>query len=637
MSVSVAEKLGSAWRHRFDQRNDECLVMWSELREELQIPKNMSSVHDVEDLFRREDAADAIDMIILQASLARTQKRFEESRRILSLVERVYHSSASTLPARFCIEQGLNYTLEGAFSQALECFLTGVARAPDSFQKLAALSNAIFCFDQLGIPHADLSDKAWELLRLLGDEPGIRGIKMQLAHLDERHQFRKGQFAKLFSEESNDATLADQSVYFRLWVSALPFHRYHRFSDHSLGAYAQSLNVPFMKGYRSRTLLRILHPDDLQMPKPSEWVDRIYLWVWRWLINPEGQSLRRILAILSQLAQHPDAIEKFSTEDRALFRNALSWLSLFDQQVGQQLQPLLAANQNDTGAFSPLLKFEELFVHYLNALRDGNDLLAFDYRVSLEMSPLWSDESLYFKKIVQTIEDEGAVATAPQVLHQLIKSLRNLCSRKGDSGSRFKVDMINNELLDHELGSKVYSETMCKAINCLQRTKSIRTEAFLSICFGIKKMEPEIHNQKIFNLLQRMKKIFTGVLTFRTKDGLVIADGDFSAISIVHSESASLLLKDQPEWQEFAYVTLPSIRAMPIRRQLKDRDMPDGEMLSRRDLEKYLGRSRASVNRLLEDWGKRGWIERHGQARSTIYRLKKAGQDALKREIACYS
>src|SRR5207237_1271108 len=136
--------------------------------------------------------------------------------------------------------------------------------------------------------------------------------------------------------------------------------------------------------------------------KPSEKVDRIYLWVWNWLRDEEGFHVSRIATSLAG-GWVTGAAGRFTVEDKLLIRNSLLWLSLFDPESRQRIDELLESLAIPSPSRCPLLDLEHLVIRHLIALRDGDSSSASDALSLMTRHPLWSSPEILFRQLVEGV------------------------------------------------------------------------------------------------------------------------------------------------------------------------------------------------------------------------------------------
>jgi tetratricopeptide (TPR) repeat protein len=479
---TIAQKLDLAWRLRFDQRNEESLALWCDIREELKIERRAITAIEIQNFLRDTRAELLIDAVLLQASLCRMQKQFQESNRILSLVSAEYETIGLPLPARYLIESGLNHLVIGDFTNALELFLTASARTKSQFQKLASLMNIISCYGELGVAYDLALKQAQDLLAKVTDETGVSGAKNYLELIKARQAFRSGEFSALFTEPL-DFTKVTQTTYLKMWIGALPYHEFQQNSHKQFELFSAGSTHLFHRAFRMRTLQGTLHPDDNQSIKPSEWADRLYLWVWKWITNPEGFAIGRTMTVLARIKSDHSVLQNLTVEDKQLVRNALMWLSLFDRQTHSGLKDILGALKGpETGlSSSSLLGFEDLLIHFLIAVRDRkkNELAVSDYKQALEISPLWDSQVIHLAQLAKVAAGQLSCDQVASELKILATHLAHL-SQGLDTNDQcyFNIDVAKGEITDARNDRTLQSEAIAKALHFLYRRDSVSTVEF---------------------------------------------------------------------------------------------------------------------------------------------------------------
>jgi hypothetical protein len=135
-----------------------------------------------------------------------------------------------------------------------------------------------------------------------------------------------------------------------------------------------------------------------------------------------------------------------------------------------------------------------------------------------------------------------------------------------------------------------------------------------------------------------MKKLFSPIMNFKMKSGFVIAEGDWNRFSLSGHDVPTLLLHNQEEWQDLVLSqsndNMSPSKAMnnPLIDVNLLSSMPG--ILSRKEIEQYMGKSRATMNRFLKRWEEEGLVKREGHARSTRYHLSQEVISILKGSLS---
>jgi hypothetical protein len=574
----------------------------------------------------------AAELKILGASMHRAQGRLSEAKiemieaeALLEALSNEVIEGDSQLRFRLNSEKALNAFFEGAYEQALDLFLLAEVQARNSCDRASALMNLLLCYENLGLPFDSTLERLNEL-RAARDFPAA--VLSQLRAFEMREAFRRGEIKKALSLEKKrvPSSYFDQARYYSIFLRALPYHTSFEAPSAELVAELAVSNSFHQRSFRFRTLQVVLHPDDLSSLKASEVVDRVYLWTWAWLCEPRDFPLQRIVLQLQKNSLFERA-HALTLEDRALLRNALLWLRLFDRSGGSELEPLLAVLRLPHSLREMLLPDMELLVIRLfEALLEGQAMLAKDYFKVLKAHPLWNSSEILWRELVLAVENQAELAL-DHPLAFLAAQLGTLLSNRREDLARedFVVDLERGEV---RAGSElVRSSSMAQGLAALIDKGSVPCDDFARLCWGLTRYDPLLHAPKIFNLLSRMRKLGAAPLRFGVKSGFVFCQGDKTAFRVLRPGPHAQAIAQERNWPELLD-SRPLSKAFD-KAQFNDRQSHDQqssdqhwpERVCRKDLEERLGKSRATAGRMLVRWEKEGLLKREGSTRDARYRL----------------
>ncbi|HUP56839.1 MAG TPA: helix-turn-helix domain-containing protein, partial [Bdellovibrionota bacterium] len=416
--------------------------------------------------------------------------------------------------------------------------------------------------------------------------------------------------------------VATESGYYQLWVGRLPYHRFfEKTTPEAEERFIRSSPYFLKKSYRTRTLQGILHPDDLVSVKVSELSDRLYLWTWRWLADPAGFPLERIMALLREFEPR-DVARQTTVEDFQLIRNALTWISLFDPTSDLVVQRLLQSMAPAQNREYPILGFERELLSYLRAERDHRKTEASDFLAGLRSHPFWKSPDLKLARLADGRVPEGSPLTG---LAERIARLRQPVSH---ARNRLRVELETGRIVSARDGRSVVSQPMAAAFDLLHSLESIDCARFAQVCFGLSRFDAIIHGPKIFNLLSRMRGLSPPELRFSVKSGRVWAKGPWTQVEIERGGGLSGTIQSHPEWSTLTARTVAqasSAAADAAERWARPaqalKQLRGQAELTRKELEKLTGKSRSTANRIIERWLKQGILVRSGKARNTVYKF----------------
>ncbi len=616
-SLKLAAEIDRAWELKINHDFDTCLPLLSKLKQELQIPLGSLSEAEVQLLLKSPNRESIVDLLLLSSSLARSNKAHHYSKEMLEKVERNSRQIDLMSHCYYSYEKAMLDFGRGEYYSAFESLVQWERQAPTIFQKLCAKTNIVLCKENLGIPYNDKLEEIETLLSGIKDKKTVSKVLSQLKALKQRLFFRKGEIRKAIEIGLEGAgSGVEQPTYYVEWLQSLPYHAGYRADTGGefLGELAGACCTIDYCAYRFRTLAGIFHPDDLRIIKPSEHVDRLYSWVWKWLCAPNQFPFLKVAVLVENLDL--DWSHRTTWEDYYLIRNALSWVGLFDSKSEAKIEEVLSLFQSKENPGYSLLQYEYLFIQLFVALRDGDIAKSDEYLFNLKSSPLWSSDELLFRSLIESALSSNKVA--PTCLASLVESLRSLIDKVP---SNFPARIILIDLTLHQItdrqGRNHISKSAVLALDLLKKRGTVSLEEFSRHVFDISRFDFLDHGGKVSNLLSRLKKIMPETFTFRVKAGFVIGEGDWcicdfkrrpheaqmsgyfpNSKKLVSSSSAERLVAGvvpRPVWQGFQ---------------------------SRNELELKFKKPRSSMNRILSSWIEKGLVDREGKGRHTRYHSK---------------
>ncbi|MBI1859492.1 MAG: hypothetical protein HYR96_01065, partial [Deltaproteobacteria bacterium] len=501
---TLSQQIEKAWQIRVNASPEAALRPLIELKDVLSIPSRIVSRDCIVPLLKRPEAREILDVLVLHVSVTALIGQPDEAMGLMKLLESEALIHGITDSYFLYYERGRIEFRSGDFTRAIESFMRGSMIARTQLQRLWASVNVVFCLENLGLPLEPTLSEVQELINTAGPGDLTQRVLDQLKTVELRQLFRKGQFRNLLKLADKGSVL-DQGRYYGMWVKMLPYHKGHALaSPEDLRSFSVASSLLLFRSSRMRTLQGLLHPEDFEVTKPSEHVDRFYLWVWRWLQDPEALSAEKITA-LSQKIDFADLSHRMSVEDGQLLRNAFGWLALFDATSERRLRTLAGLCGQSKGSEDSLFTLEYLVTQYLAAIRDGNRILESDYLTSLKAHCLWDSSDLLFNQLVQGVL--GKKSLAPQ-LAGLVARIRDLVAPKHSLKNRgIMVDEALGQVILAKSGRKVISPSLTRALSLLKGQQTISNDEFVNDCFGIHTYDSTIHNGKIFNLLTRLKAL----------------------------------------------------------------------------------------------------------------------------------
>ena len=543
---------------------------------------------------------------LMQISFLRTQNQFTRANTIFANIEKVAHALHRPIPHRYFMEKGLNYLVQSDYFLALENFMKA---QDDPSIDLQARINVLICLEYLNLSLDKAAAGFAKQLSKYKDFRPIQGLVNQWEAFELRQAFRKGKFAQI---EKSKPAFASQGIYYRAWALCLPYHD-SKDDESYVDRFVSKKTKLLFSSYRIRTLAGLSHPDDNTVSLLSERVERIYLWTWRWLANPEGFSLTKIAGQIEDLKNEVSP-HRMGFQDILMLRNTLGWIGLFDSANELQFSQFLSQfNFNKDRSTEWLLELEHLLICYFKASRDGNAILAEDILATMKTVPLWDDPHLLFRHLV-TSNKGGRSGSHFETLRKNLSLL--IESRKQKNNADFVVDLDHFEFSSKKHNFKIVSEPVVRALWLLHSKSNVRPEEFMSFVFSIAPYDLSAHDAKINNLLSRIRRALPPELKITFREGRIAALGPWSNFQFLGQFSLHNQFKNQVHFKLTAVKPMGFVKKDPLLAELATFGR---HPFSRRDLENKIKKSRATINRLLDRLVRQGILRAEGKARATRY------------------
>lgn len=580
----------------------------------------------------------AIEASLAWSSLLRLQGRHEECLEQIAQIQSVCRAQIEPPRFRLSFESGITLFALGRYLEALDQFMSAQSLAQSKLEQILSTSNLLWCLENLGCATEATESQLSSVVSSLseGESKEFSQILSQWGAYQMRKAFREGRFNEIhrLNQDSMERSGLHQGSFQAQWALELPYHRFFKPLDSEALIRARQ-KAPFIYQTHGlfRTLSDLTHPDDAKSMPLSDQVDRLYLWVWRWLLQPDTGRSALIQSTL-QVLLRPEIFGRLTADDRSLLVLSLSWLKAVDPAIARRLEPAFEALGGVRSSRSPLFELECLFIHWLIARRDGDSVSQKSDRALLGHHPLWESGNLHFKAWVSMIED-GQAPTGRKNRHDIPRGIQMLLSgspraggsqepaAKKRSSLQIVVDLEKNLIKDCT-GVTRRSETLCIGFYLLKDDSQIRIEDFAAQAFGITRFDELTHYRKVVNLLSRMKALLGGSVHFGIRDQWVYRDEALDLIEWVLPSSGALLLRQS----KLARPKSPSMTIAPskgaLRKQSKNVHPAflDGKTrFNRTDLESHLKISKSAAHRIIQKWLSEGRIRALARNRASQYQI----------------
>jgi len=617
LNTTLSNRIQTAWESRWSGRMEETLKLLPGLSSELgfQLLGIETSTQEMEwakDHTTVREALLRTDAILLGASILRLQGKLKDVKSAIERAQNILLGAGLSGSFRFHFERGLLQFVEGYFLTALEDFFAAERMTSDPLLRLLSLSNVMFCMENVGIDHENVLKEINQLRSQLSDSdhPIYLSNEKQLLAYQLRNSFRHGDLKKVKAlSGAFEFRVNHQAAFYARYLKLLPYTSFHEpLSKSEIQILLKEPESFYQKGYVIRTLLGNIHANDQETIKISDRIDRLYLWVWMWLSNPEGFGTERLMHALNEVLIHFNP-NRVTLEDQALLKNTLGWLRLIDPSILPRVKSVMAQISLASGCF-PIFDFESTLIQLLHAKKAGEKTRVKDTLKQLKQHPLWHSDDIQLSDL---IKDESH----PLTLRVL--DAKNAMNVRTES-KKMIVDLNTFSIQSFQPEAKIVSEPMAMALQLLMMRESIRCEEFVERVFGFKHYDGFVHLPKINNLISRIKALSRDGLLIKIKAGTitVAVKKQFKVEFVEPAKLTHLLriqgaLKHQPSFEKKGSNKNGLITGILLERFGK------GMHFSRDEAQVLLGRSKSTTNRALEKLLQRKVIVKEGYGKSTRY------------------
>jgi hypothetical protein len=562
MSSSVQKKIQELWRLRFLQKN---LLVHNELRFLFEAGSFSSS--------------EEIEMQVLRSSLLRAEGKVEQAEQMLNTLS----ESGAALPFQYYVQRALNLFFIAEFSLALEFFNRAKELAQKPLDKLIISFNTLLCLENLNFKTERQLEEVKSNLHQLEDEEISKILAQQLIAFEQRQSFRNGRLANVFAHQ---LTNVDQAFYYRYWVAHLPYVNADGWiRKHDLSVLSNSSDLRH-KAFRLKTISGDVRMNDGAKIEPQEMIDRIYLWTWYWVVQPNKANADRLRSCL--MAFDFNCISsRLTGEDIWLLRNALKWIVVLQPSSRRFINSALQLLEQQKIEPSMLFEFEEKFIESLSQNKQIS-------------GQFYNDENFRWK--------------------ELLKKIKLLQKPSG----KFDGLVIDQDTFQVKTKDAIFiSESIVKVLDLLASEEQCTFSDALEFGFQISGYDDGIHKVKIHNLLNRIKKILPRQLKIVTRGQFIYLQGEREKISRVRNQSYRIPVVEKALMQKQRIAQQKNIlmdRWVHPRLVLKK--AAGKSEISRHDLQRVMRASKATTNRWIQKWLDHGYIRRTGTGKSTTYLIE---------------
>lgn len=579
VTAEITKQLNKSWEFRFQSK--------AELSK--QILDSLLENHELE--FWTDD--NKVNKILLESSYFRAQKKMCKALENVEKAKKLLQHASKETHFQFYFQWGLNLDVQSKFAESLEKYQRALNFAPGTVEVMIAKVNLAICRYHLGIPLNGLYQQIKALVKVNEGHPYCRGFNnIEMILLKKR--FCDGELTVV---PHNLEESFSQSHYFSAWVTSLPWlnnqntAQVDEFVDRCL-----SSEELFNKSYRLETItldnrFEVKSPESIQCK-----IDRLYLWVWKWIGAPESKIKSYLEDELSE-NEIWQTTQKMTSEDLLFMESLGGWLSIFNHDFARKFK--IWSEKNLPAKDEAKSLFFQIDRKARQAVLSQSWDIFYKYSKSIELP--------FIQKYLDYINS---------------LDLNTLYSSNKDVALKI---YLSEGILKSE-GLTVKSHTLCQLVYLLKKDKNISFSDVIRDCFGIDGYDVFSHAPKVNNLLQRFKKFTFKALNLSTKEGVIYLEDNLNEI---------LILQSKPQQVHFPKIVIP-VTSLKNKLTIKKENkqalnyraqvlllLEKQQIVSRQQIQDQLHLSKAATTRWLSEVVSEGLLTRQGKGRNTNYILSK--------------
>ncbi|MCX6117554.1 MAG: hypothetical protein NT027_08440 [Proteobacteria bacterium] len=563
-------------------------------------------------------------LLCLHASILRRERAYKESNSILDEI-----SSKNDKYFQVGFQKGLNYFDQGQFIDALQEFRRSQSLTDCHEYRLLIDSNIIFCLEFLGMNIDVQLETLWNKFQPLITSNHLPQTSDQICAMKLRLMFRRGQINEMRQYKSLIHPSWAQSSYFLAWALSLP-HLSVPSDICTVKSIIEDISLLSNESYLIKSDIQTLmgiQPksfDPSDYIRPSELIERLYLWTWKWLENPNALQMENLVTLLDFISK-PTFSTSMSADDALLYSISLNILSLFDRRfqdlAGKKFSHAALATMNLES-----LHHEDLFIDELKRLAFNQDLNEQNFLTACANSSSFASQ---FLKSLSKIEGHP--------FHQFLQ-----CQQSKDAIEKsLREFSIVIRLQSHEIyvssnGStqKIVSMPASKLLAALLKGESIDLNSIARNCFNFRKFDEDRHGSRLSKLLTLINQNSQDLLRLSRKGDRVYLSHPSIRFKIF--ETPALQFQSEATLNSrFSQITQSLHDGDPLTEKYdlsSDQNLKDppqiilpGKLVPRSVLEKFFKTGKTQTVQKINQLISKGKIQRIGLGKSARYLIVDTG------------
>jgi len=499
----------------------------------------------------------------------------------------------------FFFQMGLFYLGVGLYSKAFDQFIQVRKTNSELKDYLYGRFSLILTMEALGYQYDEYLMEFESDFSPYNGQAEYESLLQQFLALKIRYHFFIEQNFSRIEELIGKYKIEGQGYYLLNFISQLPC-----FDVDKIKKYIEDNGVlvkekHWLNAYRTRTFSELLVEDDLKDEvKLESVIERLYLWTWRWLMEPNTNLFYKIGEIIKYLSKRAHE-QEVTHEHYQMLENSFLWISLFQGARTNWYDEILKEINYAKVRPCEFFDYEKKIVQIYIARRDKRNVVADD----------------------MLLESPGTMV--PQFILPKLLASDNLLSRGLQSLINEKISISKGVVIDfssmkvsflknNKLVRCLESEHLVKLFNTFENKLASSKQEILLSCFGLKDFNYDIHSNKLANLLSKANKELQGLGKFQIRQDIVRITGNFKIEVLGACEHTTHCY---PFWETIEVKKSVSSEESS---KLKLEKLAD-KWFSRKELEDLLKFSKSNATRRINQWCKEKILLKKGLGKKTKY------------------
>jgi hypothetical protein len=560
--------------------------------------------------WKNQNPRDQAAALCLAASFYRREINLEKSEVLIREAEKIDSSHP-----QIAMQRGLNCILLSNFGQALTFFQDGLPRETQQIYRLIFEVNIAICCEYLGLSVSALLDRLATAYRHVLHTCPVEHLHDQITAMLMRDYFRQGHYDEIYILAGQLRSEFYQSIFYALWVLHLPYVSKDSYQP-TIDRLQVQLSTLTSRGFRTQFDLETImgmsgtgfaSKGRGDLLRPTELIERLYLWTWKSLYRPSAQLFLQILSLHKTISSFGDKIS-MSKDDFLLLKSAEEILNIMGLTKGWE--PCLAQAPIISNQAMTALQDELIFLQRLTQGLQGGHALDVMWMKEHSKSNVsaaraiatWAaDDSSFLGEYFQFLQRSAGGHSHPS---ELVVEL---------SHGRVR---LNLESKGSELNS-THAATLLSAIARSGGTLTLNAACFE--VYGYHSFDYDKHWSRLSKLLQKINRFIRPMGTLAKRENLLY---------LTLHRDAKIKILQEPRLQIMVTQTFKSwMRAEssddpPMQKaEVAVPELVIGSTVTREMIQNFFGIGKTASVGKIQCLVRRGLLRKIGVGRGTRYKI----------------